>query len=60
MSNEKLTKQVKELAKRKGTDLVGIAPAERFKNAPLMLSPRGLLPTAKSVVVVGVYYFRAG
>ena len=57
--NEELTSKVKELAKSKGAELVGIAPVKRFKNAPLTLSPQGLLPTAKSVVVVGIYFLDA-
>jgi len=59
MENEKLTEKVKELSKRKGADFVGIAPVERFKNAPLMLSPQGLLPGAMSVIVVGIYFLDA-
>lgn len=57
--NKKLTEKVKEIAKEKGADFVGIASVDRFKNAPLMLSPKGLLPNAKSVIVVGLYFLDA-
>ena len=50
------SKEVKEFAKGKGADLVGIAPIERFKNAPLKMSPQGLLPSANSVIVVGIHH----
>ena len=57
--NKNLTQEVKELARELGAELVGIASVDRFKNAPIMLSPQGLLPTAKSVVVVGVIWLDA-
>ena len=49
MSEVELTKVVKEYAQSQGADLVGIAPVERFKEAPLRMSPQGLLPSAQSV-----------
>jgi epoxyqueuosine reductase len=51
--DKNLTERVKEIAKEKGADFVGIGSVDRFKNAPLMLSPLGLLPGSKSVIVVG-------
>lgn len=51
-----LTDKVKALAINEGADLVGIAPVERFKNAPLRMSPQGILPTAKSVFVVAIHH----
>ncbi|HEX68530.1 MAG TPA: epoxyqueuosine reductase, partial [bacterium] len=54
--NEKLTEEVKNYARRLGADLVGIAPVERFKNAPLKMSPQGLFPEGKSVIVVGIHH----
>jgi len=51
-----LTLAVKELAYRLGADLVGIANIERFENAPIKMSPKGILPTAKSVVVCAVHH----
>ncbi|MCM8820528.1 MAG: hypothetical protein NC932_01055 [Candidatus Omnitrophica bacterium] len=58
--NKRLTEKVKELAIKKSADFVfGIANVSRFKNAPLILSPKGLLPSAKSVVVVGLYFLDA-
>ena len=51
-----LTDRVKNLAIELGADLVGVAPVERFKNAPLRMSPKGLLPGARSVVVAAIHH----
>ncbi len=37
-------------------DLVGIANIERFKGAPLKMSPQGVMPSAKSVIVMAVHH----
>ena len=37
-------------------DLVGIANIERFVNAPLRMSPQGLMPAARSVIVMAVHH----
>lgn len=37
-------------------DLVGVANIERFANAPAMMSPQGILPTARSVVVMAIHH----
>jgi len=57
--DKNLTERVKEIAKEKGADFVGIGSVDRFKNAPLMLSPLGLLLGSKSVIVVGLYFLDA-
>lgn len=50
-----LTKEIKELALGKfGMDLVGIAPADRFADAPEGKRPEDILPGARSVIVLGV------
>ncbi|MDY7009327.1 MAG: hypothetical protein SVV80_01050 [Planctomycetota bacterium] len=54
-----LTEQVKSKAKQLGVDMVGIAPVERFTGAPLRMSPQGLLPDAKCVVVAGIHHLDA-
>jgi len=43
---------VKKLVKNFGADLCGIAPVERFKEAPAGFKPMDIYPEAKSVVVV--------
>ena len=53
---KQLTEEVRNYAKDLGVDLFGIAPVERFKNAPKRMSPKGLLPEAKSVIVVGIHH----
>ena len=52
--NANLTAKVKERAIGLGADLVGVAPISRFKNAPIMMSPQGILPTATNVVVCAI------
>ncbi|MBN1444540.1 MAG: hypothetical protein JW957_00335 [Candidatus Omnitrophica bacterium] len=54
-----ITEEVLKKAKELGCDLAGIAPVERFKNAPLRMSPKGLLPSAKSVIVAGIHHLDA-
>jgi epoxyqueuosine reductase QueG len=51
-----LTEVIKQKARELGADLVGIAPIDRFKNAPLRMSPQGLLPGAKYVVVSAMHH----
>jgi epoxyqueuosine reductase QueG len=57
--DRRLTEEVKELARKMGAELVGVGNVERWKNAPLMLSPQGLLPTARTVIVCGVSFLDA-
>ena len=54
--NRNLTARVKDCAYGFGADLVGISPISRFENAPIMMSPQGILPTAKSVVVCAIHH----
>lgn len=54
--DNKLTLAVKEYAYSLGADLVGIANIERYKDAPIKMSPQGILPTAKSVVVCAIHH----
>jgi len=54
--NRNLTAKVKECAYGFGADLVGIAPISRFKGAPIMMSPQGILPTATNVVVCAIHH----
>lgn len=45
-----LTGIVKSYAFGLGADLVGVANIERFANAPLMMSPAGIFPEAKTEI----------
>ena len=54
--SKKLTEEVKNYSKELGADSVGIAPVERFKNAPLEMSSEGLMSEAKSVIVVAIHH----
>lgn len=49
-----ITSKVRRLALSNGMDYVGVAPVERFKNAPEGRRPTDLLEKAKSVVSMGV------
>jgi epoxyqueuosine reductase len=46
--------QVKQFAKGLGADLCGIAPIERFENAPKGYSPKDVMPECKSVIVLAI------
>jgi len=49
-----LTTTVREFALREGASLVGIAPVDRFVGAPAGHGPRDFIPTAESVVSLGL------
>lgn len=38
---------------------MGVGNVERWENAPLMLSPKGLLPASRTVIVCGVTFLDA-
>jgi len=46
--------EIKELARQSGADLCGIAPVERFENAPAGFHPNDIYKSAKSVIAVAV------
>ena len=54
--NSNLTSRIKKCAYEIGADLVGISAISRFKNAPIMMSPQGILPTATNVVVCAIHH----
>lgn len=54
--NRNLTAKVKDCAYSFGADLVGVAPISRFEGAPIMMSPKGILPTATNVVVCAIHH----
>ena len=59
MSDPTLTERVKNLGKQWGADMVGIAPVDRFQQAPRMTHPQAILPSATCVVVIAVRYPKA-
>jgi len=59
-NQRRLTKRLKELAREKGADLVGIAPLERFATAPADQHPTRYLPEANSVISMAIRVNRAG
>ncbi len=48
---DRTTKRVKEIIRRLGTDLYGIAPVERFAEAPQGFRPNDIYEDCKSVIV---------
>jgi epoxyqueuosine reductase len=46
------SKKVKEIAKKAGADLVGIASMDRFEGAPKQMDPRYINPDAKALIVI--------
>ena len=54
--DDNLTYDVKTFCHELGADIVGIAPVERWTNAPIERSPLGLMQSAKSVIVCGFHY----
>lgn len=51
-----LTRMVRSKAVALGADLVGVAGIARFGHAPARMSPQGIMPTARSVVVMAVHH----
>jgi epoxyqueuosine reductase len=51
-------KQVKDLARSFGADIVGIASIDRFEGAPPQMDPRLIMPEAKSMIVMGFRVMR--
>lgn len=56
---EELTASVKELAHRLGADLVGVAQADSFMEAPKGHRPEDLLRGAQSVIVMAIHLLDA-
>ncbi|MBI4977140.1 MAG: hypothetical protein HZC28_06630 [Spirochaetes bacterium] len=54
--DQALTQKVKAYAREIGSDLVGISNIGRWAKAPIMMSPQGILPTAKAIVVCAVHH----
>lgn len=53
-----LTDRIKEIARAEGAHLVGVAPIDRFYQAPEGHHPSDMLRGAKSVVVVAAPFPR--
>ena len=55
---DSLTQKVANTLLDWGADLVGIAPVERFKDAPVGHRPTDFLPECKSVISIGLHLFQ--
>jgi epoxyqueuosine reductase len=58
MQTRPLTDRARDLARRLGADLFGVAPVQRYHEAgaPLHMSPDGLLPGATCAVVIAIHH----
>ena len=52
----RMTQRIKILAHELGADLVGFANIGRFDEAPIKMSPKGIMPTAKTVIVCAIHH----
>ena len=53
-SDVRLTEEIKSLVIKQGADLVGIAPVERFLNAPKGYGPQDYMPDSKCVISLSI------
>ncbi|MFA5205737.1 MAG: hypothetical protein WC708_15175 [Lentisphaeria bacterium] len=51
-----LKEALKGFAYENGADLIGFGNIERCRHAPVMMSPQGLFPGARTVVVMGIHH----
>lgn len=51
-----LTSQAKAKAFGMGAHLVGVGNIERWDKSPTLMSPKGIMPSAKSVLVCGIHH----
>lgn len=51
-----LKEAVKNFAYELGADLVGFGSVDRCKHAPIMMSPQGVFPGSKTVIVMGLHH----
>ena len=56
MTDSRLTALAKNRAFALGADLVGVGNIERWDKAPLLMSPKGIMPTATSVLVCAIHH----
>lgn len=50
-----LTEKIKAHFLRSGMDLVGIAPVDRWTDAPFLMTPKAILPSARNVIVSAIH-----
>jgi epoxyqueuosine reductase QueG len=51
-----LKESIKNFAYELGADLVGFGDIERCNHAPIMMSPQGVFPGSKTVIVMGLHH----
>ncbi|MBN2449345.1 MAG: helix-turn-helix domain-containing protein [Lentisphaeria bacterium] len=56
MTDQRLTARAKGAAYALGVDLVGVGNIERWEACPPLMSPRGIMPTARSVLVCAIHH----
>jgi epoxyqueuosine reductase QueG len=55
-AHQSLTQEIKLRASELHADLCGVGNIERWANCPDLMSPRGILPAARSVIVCGLHH----
>jgi epoxyqueuosine reductase QueG len=56
MTDTRLTAVVKNQAFTLGADLVGVGNIERWDKCPALMSPKGIMPTARAVLVCAIHH----
>lgn len=56
MADYRLTQLAKKTAFSHGADMVGVGNIERWADAPILMSPQGIFPEAKSVIVCAIHH----
>jgi len=51
-----MKQQLKNYAHELGADLVGVGGIDRCRHAPLMMSPQGLFPPTRSIIVMALHH----
>lgn len=51
-----MTQRIRRYAEELGVDLIGFAPICRFDEAPIKMSPQGIMPSAKTVIVCAIHH----
>ena len=52
------SQDIKAAALRMGADIVGIGSIDRWKDAPIQMDPKQIMPNAKSVIAMGFRVLR--
>jgi epoxyqueuosine reductase QueG len=54
--NSLLTEKLKNKCLELGADIAGVGNIERWSNCPVLMSPKGIMPSGRSVIVFGMHF----